>query len=131
MREIEFRGLTSLDKFVYGGYFYNQELKTHNIVVDSPDSSCETIEVDSVSQFTGCVDKYKKRIYEDDIVIYDKKEYTIKFFPEYGCYGMYDSLRDRPIGRSGSSTKYVPYFMNAYHTKKMVVCNQLKLNYNE
>ena len=74
--------------------------------------------------FTGCVDKNGNEIYTNDKVVYNNKAYTIKFFPEYGCYGMHDEVKDRPLGRSGSSTKYEPYFMNPYHTKKMELLNK-------
>lgn len=73
----------------------------------------------ALMQFTNLYDKENQEIWESDIVEYNKKLYEIRYFKEYGCYGMYDRNKKRPLGRSGSSTKYEPYFMSAYHTKKM------------
>jgi hypothetical protein len=79
------------------------------------------VEKDSISIFFGKKDKNGKEIYTKDIVKYKGKEYQVRYFEEYGAFGLYDEEYNRPLGRSGSSTKYEPYFMNEYHTKQMEV----------
>ena len=79
------------------------------------------VEKDSVSIFFGKKDKNGKDIYTNDKVKYRNKEYYVKYFEEYGAFGLYDEQNNRPLGRSGSSTKYEPYFMNDYHTKRMEI----------
>ena len=76
---------------------------------------------DSVSIFFGKKDKNGKEIYTNDKVKYKGKEYEVRYFEEYGAFGLYDEKNNRPLGRSGSSTKYEPYFMNDYHTRQMEV----------
>lgn len=79
------------------------------------------VDEDSVSEFTGFKDKSGNQIFTNDLVKYKNSIYMIKFFPEYGAYGMYDEKHERPLGRSGSSTKYEPYFMSTYHTRLMEI----------
>lgn len=55
------------------------------------------------------------------LVKYRDKEYQVRYFEEYGAFGLYDEKHNRPLGRRGSSTKYEPYFMNDYHTRQMEI----------
>ena len=84
-------------------------------------SNVVTVFPSSVSIYFGKKDKNGKDIYTNDKVKYKSKEYEVKYFEEYGAFGLYDESKDRPLGRSGSSTKYEPYFMTNYHTKQMEI----------
>lgn len=81
----------------------------------------QEVEKESVSIYFGKKDKNGKEIYTNDKVKYKGKEYYVRYFEEYGAFGLYDEKHNRPLGRSGSSTKYEPYFMNDYHTRQMEV----------
>lgn len=106
---------------VYGNYFHNfRKGESHNII-DYDSNEWYEVEKESVSLFFGKKDKNGKDIYTNDKVRYDNKEYYVKYFEEYGAFGLYDEVNGRPLGRRGSSTKYEPYFMNDYHTKKMEI----------
>lgn len=53
-----------------------------------------------------------------DLVSYNGKGcYPFVFFPEYAMFGLLNG--DKPLGRSGSSTKYEPYILNKYHRNKI------------
>lgn len=73
------------------------------------------VENESVSVYFGKKDKNGKEIYTNDKVRYKSKEYQVRYFEEYGAFGLYDEKHNRPLGRSGSE----PYFMNDYHTRQM------------
>jgi hypothetical protein len=83
------------------------------------DMGCHHDVEDFISIFFGKKDKNGKEIYTNDKVKYKGKEYEVRYFEEYGAFGLYDEKHNRPLGRSGSSTKYEPYFMNDYHTRQM------------
>lgn len=113
-------------EYVYGQYFEENHLGLIRGVItfyDRLEGSNVFIEVDvnSVSSFFGKKDKNGKEIYTNDKVKYKNKEYEVRYFEEYGAFGLYDEKYNRPLGRSGSSTKYEPYFMNDYHCKQMEV----------
>lgn len=76
---------------------------------------------ESVSIYFGRKDKNGKDIYTTDRVMYRGKEYEVRYFENYAAFGLYDEKHKRPLGRSGSSTKYEPYFMNDYHCKQMEI----------
>lgn len=51
------------------------------------------------------------------------REAVIKFFPEYGCFGLYEeghyqSKEGKPLGSSGSSTRYRPYNWKSWKAKR-------------
>lgn len=108
-------------EIVFGNYFHNfRKGESHNII-DYGSNEWFEVEEDSVSYFFGKKDKNGKEIYTKDKVKYRGKEYEVRYFEEYGSFGLYDEKHNRPLGRSGSSTKYEPYFMNDYHTRQMEV----------
>lgn len=113
-------------ELVYGQYFEENYLGLIRGVIvyyNRLEGSDVFIEVDtnSVSLFFGKKDKKGKEIFTNDKVKYKGKEYEVRYFEEYGAFGLYDEKYNRPLGRSGSSTKYEPYFMNDYHTRQMEV----------
>lgn len=111
-------------ELVYGYYFYGQVLSsaTNFITYSEEDGTAfAQVEKESVSIYFGKKDKNGKEIYTNDTVKYKGKEYEVRYFEEYGAFGLYDEKHNRPLGRSGSSTKYEPYFMNDYHTRQMEV----------
>lgn len=85
------------------------------------ESNVVTVFPSSVSTYFGKKDKNGKEIYTKDRVKYKGKEYEVRYFEEYGAFGLYDDKRGCPVGRTGSSTKYEPYFMTNYHTKQMEI----------
>lgn len=108
-------------ELVYGNYFHNfRKGESHNIV-DFKTNEWHEVEKDSLSMFFGKKDKKGNEIHTTDKVKYRNKEYEVRYFEEYGTFGLYDEEKDRPLGRTGSSTKYEPYFMNEFHTKQMEI----------
>lgn len=88
---------------------------------ETDDTGFVEIKRNSFQIFFGKKDKNGKEIYTNDKVKYKGKVYEVRYFEEYGAFGLYDEKYNRPLGRSGSSTKYEPYFMNDYHTKQMEI----------
>lgn len=114
---MKYRGKNKINNnFVYGYYSVDGDL--HQIHTEH---TVYPIYENSVSLFFGKKDKNGREIYTNDTVKYKGKEYQVKYFEEYGAFGLYDEKNNRPLGRSGSSTKYEPYFMNEYHCKQMEV----------
>lgn len=112
------------DEVVYGSYFEENHLGVIKGVIcfyNRLEGGDEFVEVEesSVSIFFGKKDKNGKEIYTNDKVKYKGKEYQVRYFEEYGVFGLYDEKNNRPLGRSGSSTKYEPYFFTTYHTRQM------------
>ena len=125
MREILFRGKrTDTGEWVYGFYrkytHFNRlsgdELYTkHFIGVLSNkvlfDEIFEQIEVtpESVGQYTCLADKEGNKIFEGDIVKFQKETHLIKYFDNWGMFGLmgksiYRDNENNPLGSSGSST---------------------------
>ena len=109
-------------ELVYGQYFEENHLGLIRGVIvyyDRLEGSDTFVEVEPnyISLFFGKKDKNGRGIYTNDKVKYKGKEYEVRYFEEYGAFGLYDEKYNRPLGRSGSSTKYEPYFMNDYHTR--------------
>ncbi len=108
-------------ELVFGNYFHNfRKGESHNII-DYDFNEWFIVEKESVSLFFGKKDKNGREIFTTDKVKYNGKEYEVRYFEDYGAFGLYDEKNDRPLGRSGSSIKYEPYFMNDYHTRQMEV----------
>lgn len=117
---MKYRGKNKINgNFVYGYYFVNGG--THQI---HSGHTIYPVYTDSISIYFGKKDKNGKEIYTNDKVKYKGKEYEVRYFEEYGAFGLYDEKDNRPLGRSGSSTKYEPYFMNDYHTKQMEIVKE-------
>ena len=72
-REIKFRGLTKINKWVYGYLDYEPLLEKYfiHVVEGNLNEVGKKLEVDpeSVGEYTGLKDKNGKEIYEGDIVI--------------------------------------------------------------
>ena len=113
-------------EFAYGDYFEENHLGSLKGAIcfyNRLEGCNEYVEVEesSVSIYFGKKDKNGKEIYTNDKVKYIGKEYQVRYFEEYGAFGLYDEKHNRPLGRSGSSTKYEPYFMNEYHCRQMEI----------
>lgn len=82
-REIEFRGFDGT-QWYYGDLEYNRKTdgaRIHTYKEDGSYDSQYAIDPDTVGQFTGQYDKNDKKIYEGDIVRWDKdqKMYVVEF----------------------------------------------------
>lgn len=113
-------------EYVYGQYFEENHLGIIRGVItyyDRLEGSDVFVEVntDSVSIYFGKEDKNGKEIYTNDRVKYKNKEYTVKYFEQYAAFGLIADGATKPLGRSGSSTKYEPYFLTDYHTRQIEV----------
>jgi len=102
-----------------------EELEMYNNIFD-PRNGVAFFEIDKnwelvfARQFAGLQDKNKKYIYEDNKVLFEGKEYTIKYFENYGMFGLSDG-GEKPVGRRGSSTKYEPYILGECYQKRMEI----------
>lgn len=78
-----------------------------------------------VEQYTGLNDSEGAPIFEGDMVEYQGRFVgEVCYYPNYGCWGLNDG--GRPLGRSGSSTKYEPYFLGQpYHKRRMKVVGNI------
>ena len=119
---MKYRGrVKGINSFVFG--FYTEDSGVPLIEYNIREGLTKSVEVEksSISIFFGKKDKNGKEIYTNDKVKYKGKEYEVRYCEEYGAFGLYDEKYNRPLGRSGSSTRYEPYFMNDYHTRQMEV----------
>ncbi len=114
---MKYRGSNTINGgLVYGYYFLDEGV--HRIHTGH---TVYPVHPWSVSIFFGKKDKNGKEIYTNDRVRYRKKEYEVRYFEEYGAFGLWDEEKQRPLGRHGSSTKYEPYFMIDHHVRQMEV----------
>jgi len=141
----EYRGKrVDNDEFVYGSLVNNLWVNTKDgvrvaeIISLDPDydgdcwedviSDC-VVEVDSksVGQFIGICDKNGDRLFEKDRVLFQGKEYEVKYFEDFAMYGLVGKSAYRPynenepMGSGGSSTSYKPYILNKYYQKRIEI----------
>lgn len=80
-REIEFRGMTKQGEWVYGS-FINIDSPSVQIMCNNH-TSYEVIP-STVGQYTGLLDKNKKKIFEGDLIKVDDAVVTVIF--KNGCW---------------------------------------------
>ncbi len=126
MREIKFRGYdTKLKKWIYGSlirYNYGNDC----IVVTNEDLETkyfDTIDSDSVGEYTGLKDKNGKEIYEGDIV--GSKEYRDKkWVVEYRTDTEYLGFLPKEIGTENISFfiswKVIEVIGNIHENKELL-----------
>lgn len=110
MREIEFRGFNKGTKKWYSGnlvvlddttYCCQDDYNLHPnntkyyIVFSQmtdwglPNKHLQVdVDKDSIGQFIGAINNKGQKIYEGDIVIFNDKEYVIKYFSKYARFGL-------------------------------------------
>ena len=95
------------------------------------ESSFTEIIPETICQWTGLLDKQGAKIFEGDIVIFDKLFTAIKYFEKYGMFGLVGKSKYRefdenePMGSGGSSTSYKPYVLSEYYQKRIEVVGNI------
>lgn len=100
MREIIFRGKTNGGKWVYGSLLNFKDKVAIMPIQTSGKKRVKYYEVEkeSVGQFTGAFAKYKKKIFEDDILQDEKGILQVEFDPIFGIW----MCRDKETNASSS-----------------------------
>lgn len=69
---------------------------------------------------TDFITKEGIEVYEDDIVVNGSLKGVIKYFKEYGQFGILNKNSTKPVGHGGSSTRYSPYNFKSYRSLKVI-----------
>jgi len=105
---MKYRGKSKINNnFVFG--YYSVDGNSHSIHTDH---TTYPVYEDSISIYFGKKDKNGKGIYTNDKVKYKGKEYQVKYFEEYGAFGLYDNYCKKQLKG---------LYLSDYHTKQMEV----------
>lgn len=113
-------------EWYYGYYFQdlNESAIKHYLF------NCPTnfeIDPETLCQFTGFYDKKGNKVYENDIVTFNKKPTPIKYFPKWGMFGFVGKsaykpfTENDPLGSGGSSTSYKPYVLGEFYQNRIEI----------
>lgn len=126
MREILFRG-KRLDngEWEYGDFLHKYNFGNENGIVDVETGIVETVDIDTVGQFTGLCGKNNVRIFEGDIVrnCKDGRKYKIVFLTDLGKYSFEDCDGFRLCGFERIFNYYVEVIGNIYDNPELLEDN--------
>lgn len=114
MRKIKFRSwLKNQKKMIYP---YVLDF-LHNTWVADKDLYGSFDEIEFM-QFTGLCDKNGKEIYEGDIVLFDDKNYIVKYFNQYSRFGLSSNNEMDKLPMLLTSLSNVEVIGNFYERRK-------------
>lgn len=129
INEVKFRGKHVITgQWFYGLLIGRDIIGKVEYIGKKPDiiEYCKIIP-ETLGQYVGKKDDDGIEIYTGDLVDckskgYGRGEAEVMFFPEYGCFGLYQegSNKLRPMGSSGSSTPYRPYSWKSFKSIKII-----------
>lgn len=120
MRGILFRGKRVDDnEWIYGDYFHIQEAKAHFI---STDERNNRVYPESISEFTGLLDKTRRQIFEGDIlkVSSSGSSYYAKVEYDCGCFWVSNPDIQIPDTINNFKMEFVEVVGNIYDNPELL-----------
>ena len=123
MREILFRGKRLGDgEWVDGSLFIDEKKDKHEILVGYVNYRVGwEVDPKTVGQFTGLTDKNGKRIFEGDILRYDRYRYSVIFEEgAFNCDGFLDNSMDCPYCAFSQGTYHFEVIGNIHDNPELM-----------
>ena len=115
MREILFRGKITQDEWVYG-FYENVKLEEATIhYINGKIVSSKT-----VGQYTGLTDKYGKKIFVGDIIIYGFKPCVVKWDEDNASFCLYAYGTTKIAGFNRDTMKLKEIIGNIYDSPELL-----------